>query len=115
MASLNPWDIAPPSADNPGAKIVSLHRMADAGLREGEPNPPPSPAFTRCAIEARLNSRPRLVEIKPTWADEIAADWHDFIAEVRRSPWSHALVAVVAVVGWSVLLVAPLVLGEWWS
>jgi hypothetical protein len=62
-------------------------------------------------LRDRLNGKPRMVEVKPSWADEIALDWADFIGEVRRSPVSHALVAVLTVIGWTVLLVAPLLLG----
>jgi len=47
----------------------------------------------------------------PTWREELADDWRGFVAEVRRSPYSHALVALATVVGWTVLLVLPLVIG----
>lgn len=63
------------------------------------------------AIRDRLNREARHVVIEPTWLDGLAEDWRDFASEVRRSPVSHALVAVLTVIGWSMLLVAPLVLG----
>ena len=48
---------------------------------------------------------------QPTWRDELKADWREFVSEVRGSPYSHALVAIGAVIFWTVLLVAPLLLG----
>lgn len=48
---------------------------------------------------------------EPRRGPTLADDWRDFCSEVRGSPCSHALVAIGAVVGWTVLLVAPLMLG----
>lgn len=42
-----------------------------------------------------------------------ADDWREFVAEVRGSPYSHALVALLTVIGWTVLLVLPLLIGAW--
>jgi hypothetical protein len=64
-------------------------------------------------LRDRLNREARHVVIEPTWLDELAEDWRDFASEVRRSPVSHALVAVLTVIGWTVLLIAPLLLGAW--
>lgn len=49
-------------------------------------------------------------EPEPTWLDEIKDDWRDFVSEVRFSPYSHALVAILTIIGWTALLVLPLVL-----
>lgn len=67
------------------------------------------------AIRDRLNREARHVVIEPTWLDELAEDWRDFASEVRRAPVSHALVAVLTVIGWTSLLILPLLIGEWWS
>lgn len=59
----------------------------------------------------RLNGRARHVTATPSWFALLAADWRDIIAEVRRSPYSHALVALGTVVCWTALLVIPTLLG----
>jgi hypothetical protein len=79
--TLTPFDIPAPNADDPSPRsVVPMfpHRMAqadDAALQ---------------AIRDRLNSKPRLVEIKPTWRDDLA----ETIGEIRAAPLSHAVVAV---------------------
>jgi hypothetical protein len=63
------------------------------------------------AIRDRLNSKPRLVEIKPTWRDDLA----ETIGEIRAAPLSHA---VVAVAGFMVGTFGILALAEviaWWA
>ena len=67
------------------------------------------------AIRDRLNREARHVVIEPTWRDELAEDWRDFASEVRRSPVSHALVAVLTVVCWTVALLAPIIVLGWLS
>ena len=47
----------------------------------------------------------------PSWLDELREDWRHIIGEIKAEPYSHALVAIGAIVGWTVLLVAPLLLG----
>lgn len=42
---------------------------------------------------------------------ELAADWREFVGEVRASPFSHALVAILTIIGWTALLVLPLLIG----
>lgn len=59
----------------------------------------------------RLNGRARHVTASPSYFAMLAADWRDIIREVRASPYSHALVAILTVVGWTVLLVVPTLLG----
>jgi hypothetical protein len=59
------------------------------------------------AIRDRLNSKPRMVEIKPTWRDDLA----ETIGEIRAAPLSHA---VVAVVGFIVGTIGILALAEIW-
>jgi hypothetical protein len=51
--------------------------------------------------------RQRARDHRPTLRD----DWHDFISEVRGSPYSHALVAILTIIAWTALLVAPTLLG----
>lgn len=48
---------------------------------------------------------------EPSAWEELVEDWRDFVREVRRSPYSHALVAVFTIVGWTVALLLPIWLG----
>jgi hypothetical protein len=69
-------------------------------------------AETRRAILARLNGKPVHVTVgEPTWRDELADDWRDFIREVHASPYSHALVAVAAFIAGLLLIVVPAMIG----
>jgi hypothetical protein len=61
-------------------------------------------------LEALARNERRLRD-RPSWRDELAADWRDFLSEIRRSPYSHLLVAIAAVTLWSLLLILPLLLG----
>jgi hypothetical protein len=47
----------------------------------------------------------------PSWFALLAADFSDIISEVRGSPYSHALVALLTVVAWTAVLVLPLLIG----
>lgn len=61
-------------------------------------------------IRNRLNGKPR--HYRPSWRSELAADFREVVSEIRERPVSHALVAIATVVGWTALLVAPLLIGE---
>ena len=91
-------------------KVVPLHRAPPAApvstRRGGAPEP-----FV--AIDDDLIEQLRQNSRAPTFRAELADDWRDFISEVRGSPFSHALVAIGTVILWTVLLVLPLVIGEW--
>lgn len=91
----------------------NIIRMAAARPQGRDATPRPVPASFD-AIEARLrDDRPDLIEALreryrgPTLID----DWHEFVDEVRGSPISHLLVAVGAIIFWTLLLVAPLWIG----
>lgn len=60
-------------------------------------------------IRARLSGKP--VHVRIGWFATLAADARDMLNEVRGSPYSHALVAVLTVVGWTALLVIPTLIG----
>ena len=84
--------------------------------------PPIDPARLRRIYgdptEQRLrDDRPDLYEWlrpkPPTWRDDLADDWRAFIADVRAKPYSHALVALAAVIFWTSILVAPTLIGAW--
>jgi hypothetical protein len=81
--TLTPFDIPAPNADDPSPRsVVPMfpHRMAQATRDDAALQ----------AIRDRLNSKPRLVEIKPTWRDDLA----ELVGEIRAAPLSHAVVAV---------------------
>jgi hypothetical protein len=93
-----------------------------AAARPPERDIPRAPASSRrqpCADELihAVNRFPDLfaafVTPEPTWWQELVEDWHDLTSEVRRSPVSHALVAVFTVIAWTALLLAPIVIGSW--
>lgn len=74
----------------------------------------------RIVPPADYDTRPNLLEAfgaangadrRPSYFAEVAADWRDIISEVRASPYSHGLVALAAIVGWTAVLVAPLLIG----
>ncbi|HVM38326.1 MAG TPA: hypothetical protein VM265_08070 [Sphingomicrobium sp.] len=47
-------------------------------------------------------------------AEEAAVpSWREVVAEIRAEPLSHALVALAAVVFWTLLLGAPLLVMDW--
>jgi hypothetical protein len=78
---MNPFDIPAPNADEPRSVVPMFpHRMAQATRDDAALQ----------AIRDRLNSKPRLVEIKPTWRDDLA----ELVGEIRAAPLSHAVVAV---------------------
>ena len=54
----------------------------------------------------------RHVVIRRSYWQQLKDDWRDMVSEVRASPYSHAFVALATVLLWTVLLVAPLVIGE---
>src|SRR5690349_10325274 len=74
-------------------------RAAGSG---SDPRPEPANLHERFAESLQREPAP-----EPSLVD----DWRDFVSEVRASPYSHALVALLTVIGWTVLLVAPLLLG----
>jgi hypothetical protein len=99
-----PFIISPTAAPTPPARIGS---DASGARRPGN-------TIDVAAIERRLrDDRPVHIEIagEQTWRDELAADWREFLSEIRRSPYSHLLVAIAAIVGWSLLLILPLLIG----
>lgn len=65
------------------------------------------------AIERRLrDDRPVHIEITtPSRFASLAADFRDVLSEVRGSPYSHALIAILTVIAWTAILVAPLMIG----
>jgi hypothetical protein len=82
--TLTPFDLPAPNADDPSPRsVVPMfpHRMAQATRDDAALQ----------AIRDRLNSKPRMVEIKPTWRDDLA----EIIGEIRAAPLSHAVVGVV--------------------
>lgn len=48
---------------------------------------------------------------KPTWLTELRDDFRDTLSEIKASPYSHALIAVLTVIAWTLLLVVPMMLG----
>jgi hypothetical protein len=66
------------------------------------------------SIRDRLNGKPRHIVIgpRPGWLASLVADWRDIISEVRGSPYSHALVALLTVVAWTAALVIPTLVGR---
>lgn len=58
-----------------------------------------------------LDGPARHVEVRSSWFAELRQDWRDILTDVRASPYSHALVAIATVIGWTVLLVLPTLLG----
>jgi hypothetical protein len=63
------------------------------------------------ALDPRQLRPTRHIVVGGSWLTELADDWREIIGEVRASPVSHLLVAIGAVVGWTVLLVLPTLLG----
>ncbi len=57
--------------------------------------------------------RPDTIEMlrKNYRAPTLADDFRDVLSEIREQPVSHALVAIGAITFWTVLLVAPLLIG----
>lgn len=49
----------------------------------------------------------------PSYLSQLADDWRDMLSEIRGSPYSHAFVAIVTVILWTALLVAPTLIGGW--
>ena len=73
--TLTPWDLPAPNADDPSPRsVVPMfpHRMAQATRDDAALQ----------AIRDRLNSKPRMVEIKPTWRDDLA----EFFDDIRAHP-----------------------------
>ena len=89
----------------------NIIQLADARSprREATPRPVAEGFAAIEQLRQRLrDDRPDLFEaFEPTLAD----DWREFISEVRAEPFSHALVALFAIIGWTLLLITPLALG----
>jgi hypothetical protein len=53
------------------------------------------------------------IAARRTWRTDLADDWHGFWDEVAAEPAHHFLFGLLVVVAWTVLLVAPTLLGAW--
>jgi len=56
-------------------------------------------------IRERLNGKPRHIRIG--YFAELLEDFRDVLSEVRASPYSHALVALLTIISWTAVLVVP--------
>jgi hypothetical protein len=97
---------SPPRGPTPGAGEA---RRPD--LRVVSDNPWNDPRSYRPDLLEALARNERRRHAEPSWRDELAADWREFLSEIRRSPYSHLLVAIAAITGWSLLLILPLLIG----
>jgi hypothetical protein len=110
----------------PSNNIIPLHRgtilpmpPARAPARVAPDSQKPAPVSFVDQIEARYrDDRPDLFQAlrenarrEPTWGEEIAQDWREIVSEVRGSPWSHACVAILAIIFWTIVLITPLLFG----
>lgn len=110
MTAFNPFDIPPPNADDPGARILRLHRgtqLADAGQREGGEPPRLSPANV---VPIRPTTIERRGAVRPIPAEEL----HRLFGRrdlrptrhvvIERSPYAGVIIAASALVSWAVML-----------
>ena len=90
--------------------VVPLHRgavrpTADELLKAASDFPDLYAAFRPDPIEELRNRRPYRLPLH----EELA----ELFDEVRQHPLSHALVAVLTIIGWTLLLLAPILWTEW--
>jgi hypothetical protein len=99
----------------PSNNIIPLHRGATVhqlasarATQAGGDSPAPRPANLYDGFAEELQREPAE---RRSLLGGFADDWRSFVVEVRASPASHALVAVLTVIGWTLLLVLPLLIG----
>lgn len=90
---------------------ISIDRMAQATRDHGMQDALDDKALQR--IRERVYGKARHIRVPPSWFAQIAADVREFWNEVVDAPAHHATYALIVVISWSVLFVAPIVVMGW--